>query len=190
MTTETVASPVVSTARQTVGRLAMQAALRAQSTPMLVTSLDELVEIGHTPITPVERRQLQELHGQGEDQSECEGKGKGESGDAPAATGRMRGGHAGDDGEPIYTLMMTSGSTGRSKAVVISEARFRAEILSQPQSGPVVQLSFTPCSLYGDRLGVWGFAVCGGRTGFAPAAEGLDEALAAVRPTIFSAPPM
>ena len=94
-----------------------------------------------------------------------------------------------DASERPYTLMLTSGSTGRSKAVVVTESRWIEDIVANPAVEPLVNLSYTPSSLMADRLGVYGVAVSGGRTGFCPA-ENLQPSLLTLRPTVFSAPPI
>lgn len=149
----------------TVGQVITHAALleRKAMTQIhtQICTLAELAQIGHAPITSLEADRFEEH---------------------PATcTSQL-------DGR-VYTMMLTSGSTGRSKAVVVSERRWIRDIVSQPESGPCVQLSFTPASLMGDRLSIYGFMMTGGQTGFVEPSN-LEAGLLSLRPTVFAAPPI
>eukprot|EP01043_Picozoa_sp_COSAG02_P003555 COSAG02_NODE_87_length_38906_cov_69.688697_13_plen_1572_part_00 len=149
----------------TVGQVITQAALSehkemAQMHTQICT-LAEVAQVGHAPISSLEAEFFE--------------------GHAATCTTQLD--------RRVYTMMLTSGSTGRSKAVVVLERRWIREIVSQPESGPCVQLSFTPASLMADRLGVYGLMMTGGQTGFIESSD-LEAGLLSLRPTIFSAPPI
>ncbi len=93
-----------------------------------------------------------------------------------------------DDGD-VFTLVFTSGTTGRAKGVEIDRRQW-LEVM-QPKGGlwPHVEISYQPSALGADRTVVWRTFAAGGRLGYGRRSGGLLADIRAVRPTVLEAPP-
>ena len=98
-------------------------------------------------------------------------------------------GFGADEEEAVFTVMMTSGSTGEPKGAVFSRRRWQREVANEIDIWPLVVASFQPSALAADRVAVWQVLVNGGRVGFVCRGSGLLEDLRALRPTVLEAPP-
>ncbi len=98
-------------------------------------------------------------------------------------------GMAADEAEALYTLVFTSGSSGRPKGVGITRQRLRADFEYQAPIYPLVVASFQPPSLLADRKLVWQALFNGGQVGFCRRGPELWQDLRAVAPTYLEGPP-
>ena len=108
--------------------------------------------------------------------------------DAPSWTQARRRGIP-EDGDKLYTLVVTSGSTGPPKAVPLSRARFRRTVAEPTWLWPLVVASFQPYALLADRARVWNTLLSGGRVGFCRRGAELWRELEQLAPTYLEGPP-
>eukprot|EP00753_Platysulcus_tardus_P001115 PLAT11072.1.p1 GENE.PLAT11072.1~~PLAT11072.1.p1 ORF type:complete len:1238 (-),score=422.06 PLAT11072.1:44-3667(-) len=93
------------------------------------------------------------------------------------------------DRDQLFTLIFTSGSSGRPKGVMISQAAFVGDVDRAEYRSPFVCLSFLPSALASDRLYVWLALSNGGRVAFSKGGLQLYEDMQLVNPTTWFAPP-
>eukprot|EP00466_Bigelowiella_natans_P004133 jgi/Bigna1/69484/fgenesh1_pg.9_\ len=67
----------------------------------------------------------------------------------------------------LFTLMYTSGSSGKPKGVMVSTESFLNDMGEGTSASPLVTVSYIPLSHSSDRVKVWEFLGNGGRIGFA-----------------------
>lgn len=109
--------------------------------------------------------------------------------DEPSWEYAQAAGIAADDTGALYTLVFTSGSSGKPKGVGISRQRLRAGFEYQAALYPLVVASFQPPSLLADRKLVWQALFNGGQVGFCRRGAELWQDLQAVAPTYLEGPP-
>ncbi len=109
--------------------------------------------------------------------------------DEPSWEHAQGGGIAADEAEALYTLVFTSGSSGKPKGVGISRQRMRTGFEYQAALYPLVVASFQPPSLLADRKLVWQALFNGGQVGFCRRGAELWQDVQAVAPTYLEGPP-